>query len=126
MARIGWATCFGFVLLGMLLSIAAQAQSRVTADTNCQTVADYFVLEDTVRAREAFESIRDRMNALDRAVVARGQRSALAPLSEDGATKIYLLAVAYCRDGPRLTLGQATAEAYKGLRAFQKESAGQR
>jgi len=107
------------------LAIAVStAGASSTISASCKEVASYFDREDREHATEAYETIKTLMTSLDRAMIEKGQRSVLAPLSKDGAAKAYLTVVAYCRERPELELGAATAQAYAGLRAFQDAVSG--
>ena len=114
------------VMLVPIFAAGAAADPAIDAATKCQAIVGYLNARDTPHAREALVAVKQLTAAYDQAATARGETSALAPLSEDEAANFYLAAIEYCRDDPRHTLGQAAADAYDGLRELHGQVPGSR
>lgn len=113
-------------VLAPLFATGAAADPAIDGDTKCQSVVGYLNARDTPRAREAFLAVQRLTATYDQAAIARGQPSALTPLSEEQAEDFYLAAIEYCRDDPQHTLGQAASDAYDGLRELHGQLPGRR
>ena len=106
------------VVLGACLLAAgsARAEPAIDGDTSCQAVVSYLNAHDSPHAHEAFLTVKRLMAELDKAAMARGLASALAPLNDRQAENVYIAAIEYCRDDPSQTLGRTSSDAYDGLR----------
>jgi len=109
--------------ISVLLAAAAPADSAIDANTKCPVVVGYFDNNDAPHTREAYLEIKRVMALFDETETAKGKKSLLTSLSDDEAERVYFTVYSYCRKNPKLTLGQASQQAYEGFRAFMREMA---
>lgn len=92
--------------------------SDIAEITPCATVVTEFDQQRSVR--EIVTTITNVMVRLDDAHTSAGERSVLAPLSENGRTSMISATIEDCRYHPEKRLGDAASDTYEGLRGMQR------
>ena len=100
-------------------SSVAAAQS-IDGRTSCAVAIRAFDDENKPLAREIVLFIRGVFDRLDANHTNHGERSALAPLTDEGLGKIVIAAVEFCREHPAATIYGQAVNAYRGLRSLQE------
>lgn len=88
----------------------------VTNQTRCPVAVAAFDANNREKALEAVTFIKNAMEALDSMHTENGEPGIIAQLSDDGFTKLALLAVERCREYPKSTVYNSAAFVYQGTR----------
>ena len=107
--------------IGLLLIAGFPAVARDTGEPmRCTDLASAWRSRDIGRMGAAIDEIERIMDRMDAAFVARRAPSVLRPLTREGRNAVTAVAVRYCQEDERLTVGHAARDAYLGLRDFQR------
>jgi hypothetical protein len=107
--------------IGLLLLIGFPAVAKDTSGPmRCTDAASAWRSRDIARIGAAIDEIERVMDRMGAAFVARQAPSVLQPLTREGRNAVTAVAVRYCQEDERLTVGRAARDAYLGLRDFQR------